>query len=608
NLKHYEDNKGEIEVAVVVEAPKPSPGQPSPDETARTTNYLTPPQAPVPSDEELAVAKESFDKLYGREWRGAEDPKAKAALAHRLIVAGAGTFDAPALRYCLFDAARRAAAESAAPAAFLSAMQRQWDEFAAPRWPLVVETLELAGTSAKANDVRAGLARLCRSLAAEALAESQADAALELAMLGGQLAAKSRDVPLLKRLQEFQGQTTAWIERSTAAEAARTTLRGKPDETTSDETSPETAAAHRTLGVWLCLFEEDWGEGRPHLLKCDDRALRELAEREQSPPAEAAGAVDLANAWLSLSETASPAEKPYFRLRAHRWYFAASGQATGAAAKTCEEKLTELESGLPLQVRRRFRNSLGTTFIWCPPGEFRKGSPALEPQREIVDGASRERPHRVRLTKGFWLAQYETTQAEYFAVMGNNPSAFSATGSLAGRPEALYAARFPVESIRYAEAFEFCRRLKFSEGRSYRLPTDAEWEYACRAGASTPFAWGPAHNGRLANQNGAHPYETNEKGPNLNRPTVVGHYPANLWGFHDMHGNVWEWCSDPFQNAPPGADLEIDPLGPEISEDRLHRGGAWDGDCHLGRSATRHGVQKSYRGPGVGFRVALDAE
>lgn len=337
-------------------------------------------------------------------------------------------------------------------------------------------------------------------------------------------------------------------------------------------------------------------------------ALRALAEREQTSPDGVGTAVDLASAWLALSEQAAPAEKPYFRLRAHRWYFAASGHATGLAAKTCDEKLTELEPALPLQVRRRFRNSLGMTFIWCPPGEFRKGSPPLEPKREIVAGASRERPHRVRLTKGFWLAQYETTQAEYAAVMGANPSAFSATGTLKDRPEALYTDRFPVESISYAEAVEFCKRLALAEGREYRLPTDAEWEYACRAGTSTAFSWGSTSNGRLANQNGSHPYETTEKGPNLTRTTVVGHYPANLWGFHDMHGNVWEWCSDPFQNAPPGTDFEIDPLGPLTSEERLHRGGAWDETCQNGRSAARHGIHKGFRGHMVGFRIAINAE
>ena len=142
-------------------------------------------------------------------------------------------------------------------------------------------------------------------------------------------------------------------------------------------------------------------------------------------------------------------------------------------------------------------------------------------------------------------------------------------------------------------------------GRTYRLPTEVEWEYACRAGTTTPFHFGSQLNGRQANCDGTVPYGTDTEGPNLEKTTPVGNYPANAWGLYDMHGNVWEWCSD-WYGEYPSASL-TDPNGPANGSNRVFRGGSWYGVAVNCRSARRDGDDPSFRDGFLGFRVALSS-
>ncbi len=153
---------------------------------------------------------------------------------------------------------------------------------------------------------------------------------------------------------------------------------------------------------------------------------------------------------------------------------------------------------------------------------------------------------------------------------------------------------------------EFCRKLsalpgELSAGRAYRLPTEAEWEFACRAGTTTPFHFGSQWNGREANCNGNHPYGTTTKGPYLERTTTVGSYASNGFGLYDMHGNVWEWCSDWYGDYATTVD---DPTGPVEAMPRVLRGGCWDDGGQCCRSAYRDRYGPEFRSYGFGFRVA----
>jgi formylglycine-generating enzyme required for sulfatase activity len=212
----------------------------------------------------------------------------------------------------------------------------------------------------------------------------------------------------------------------------------------------------------------------------------------------------------------------------------------------------------------------------------------------------------VQITKPFYLGVYEVTQGEYEKVMGKNPSNFSRLGGGKEKVAGIDTARFPVERVSWDDAQEFCRGLSSKEGRQYRLPTEAQWEYACRGGTKTPFNFGGALNGDQANMNGNYPYGTTTKGEYLKRPTPVGTYSSNAFGLYDMHGNVWEWCSDWFGGDYYAKSPASDPPGPSIGRFGVIRGGGWDLNAVSCRSANRTGSSPDSRiSSDLGFRVAL---
>src|SRR5262249_20506264 len=196
-------------------------------------------------------------------------------------------------------------------------------------------------------------------------------------------------------------------------------------------------------------------------------------------------------------------------------------------------------------------------------------SPTREQAHRNNEGPQKEVP----TTRPFYMGAYEVTQQQYEAAMGSNPARFTAANG--GGPD------HPVEQVSWDEAVEFCLRLserpeEKQAGRVYHLPTEAEWEYACRGGASSPFHFGNALSSTQANFNGNVPYGGAPKGPYLLKTTPVGSYAPNAFGLYDMHGNVYEWCSDRYnanyyQNSP-----KNDPRGPPTGDSRVLRSGSWD--------------------------------
>jgi formylglycine-generating enzyme required for sulfatase activity len=255
-----------------------------------------------------------------------------------------------------------------------------------------------------------------------------------------------------------------------------------------------------------------------------------------------------------------------------------------------------------LGVTEEITNSMGMRLTLIPAGEFWMGSPEGKVTSEFL--------HRVRITKPFYLCTYEVTQSEYKRVMVTNPSYFSPRGKYKDRVSAQDTDRFPVEAVSWQNAAEFCRKLSSRReerdaGRAYRLPTEAEWEYACRAGTTTPFHFGLQLNGREANGDGNRPYGTDEKGPCLERTTTVGSYQPNVFRLYDMHGNVLECCQDwydgdYYRNSP----LD-DPEGPSSGASRrVIRGGSGGSSAWFCRSAYRVRLQPAAKYVYIGFRVA----
>jgi formylglycine-generating enzyme required for sulfatase activity len=230
-------------------------------------------------------------------------------------------------------------------------------------------------------------------------------------------------------------------------------------------------------------------------------------------------------------------------------------------------------------------------FVWIPPGTFLMGSPLTERDR-----STDETQHTVELTQGFFMGRHEVTQAEYQAVMTNNPSWFKGTN-------------LPVEHVSWIQATNYCGQLtererllgRLPEGWEYRLPTVAQWEYACRAGTTTATAFGNSLSSTQANFAGNYSYNGGVQGPYLERTTPVGSYTPNAWGLYDMHGNVWEWCADWYGDYP--TTRAQDPQGPATGVTRVARGGSWvsvGADC---RSARRYRFLPGYNTDHLGFRV-----
>jgi uncharacterized protein (TIGR02996 family) len=251
-------------------------------------------------------------------------------------------------------------------------------------------------------------------------------------------------------------------------------------------------------------------------------------------------------------------------------------------------------------------NSLGMRLALIPPGRFRMGSPANESSRAGDEGPQ----HEVEITKAFYLGAFPVTQGQWQAVMGDNPSYFCASGDGKKRVKRLDTSDFPVEQLNWAGVDHFLRKLSARSkerkaGRKYRLPTEAEWEYACRAGTTTAFHQGAALSSHQANFNGDQPYGDAPPGPNLNRTCQVGSYPPNAFGLYDMHGNVYELCADWFAGAYYASSPRQDPPGPASGTARVVRGGCWSNPAWACRSARRYGDHGTGWMGGLGFRIAL---
>ena len=248
-------------------------------------------------------------------------------------------------------------------------------------------------------------------------------------------------------------------------------------------------------------------------------------------------------------------------------------------------------------------NGVEYAFRYCPAGDFTMGSPEDE-----IGRFDEEARRNITLTRGFWLLETEVTQEMWESTTGSNPSYFSASGAGAGAVVNIAStAKFPVEQVSWDDCQEFVEKLNASgaapAGFEFRLPTEAEWEYACRAGTSGPFFWGDALNGDRANCDGNYPCGTSDGGKFWARTTAVGSYAENPWGLFDMHGNVSEYCAD--WSGKYDATSLVDPTGPTSGKRRVFRGGGWNSVAKGCRAAYRREGDPTERSNEGGVRIAL---
>ena len=202
-------------------------------------------------------------------------------------------------------------------------------------------------------------------------------------------------------------------------------------------------------------------------------------------------------------------------------------------------------------------------FRWCEPGTFLMGSPEDEPER-----LDNELQHEVTLTKGFWIADTPVTQALWQVVMGENPGRFQGEER-------------PVENVSWDDAQVFITKMNdLKPELKLCLPSEAQWEYACRAGTATSFSWGDQIDSSLVNFDGNYPYNDGHKSEYREQTVDVKELPCNDWGLYQMHGNVWEWCADRYGQYP--VRPVTDPIGPKRGKERVRRGGGWYGGAGSG--------------------------
>jgi formylglycine-generating enzyme required for sulfatase activity len=231
-------------------------------------------------------------------------------------------------------------------------------------------------------------------------------------------------------------------------------------------------------------------------------------------------------------------------------------------------------------------NALGMSFVLIPAGTFQMGSPPDEPGHRTNE----EPVHEILIGKPFYLGVTPITQRQYLAVVGKNPSRFA--------PASGGALDHPVEMVSWDDAAAFCRLLseqpdERAAARSYRLPTEAEWEYACRAGTATAFGHGTAFAASQGNCDSTH------------GTTPVTRFPASAWGLHDTHGNVWEWCADWYAEGYYRASPLRDPPGPPEGKLKVLRGGGWRNQVAACRAAYRNALAPHQKDSATGFRVVV---
>jgi len=226
-------------------------------------------------------------------------------------------------------------------------------------------------------------------------------------------------------------------------------------------------------------------------------------------------------------------------------------------------------------------------MVAIPGGRFVMGSPSTEAGRSNNEG-----PQRTVNISPFFMGNYPITQEQWEVVMGNNPSDIKGL-------------KRPVEQVSWNNALEFCQKISQKTGKIYRLPSEAEWEYACRAGTTTPFYFGETITPDLVNYDGNHPYGSAPKGLYRKQTTDVGSFGPNPFGLYDMHGNVWEWCSDKWHDNYSGAPTDGSSWETGTDNNRVLRAGSWNCNTVYCRSAYRGRHSAVHRSRHLGFRVAV---
>lgn len=464
----------------------------------------------------------------------------------------------------------------------------------------------------------------------EAVAKDDFTAAKYLGELAWNAARRAREADLTKRIVARNKAVNEMAEAYSEAEVFFQTLKANP-------VDPD---ANLAIGKYYCFMKGDWDRGIAMLALGSDTALKTVATIELDGPTDVNGQIDLGDGWWGLAETKDDLAKERLRERAAVWYRLAAPKLSGLLKSKIEKRINEVPKdrlarmavprpskravtsakpptppslavapfdahqakqhqqasarylGVPVEIT----NSIGMKLVLIPPGEFDMGSTQEEVDRLLgkarqnnwprwyTDRLPGEAPrHRVRITRAFYLGVCEVTQAQYVLIMGSNPSHFEGPSN-------------PVEQVSWEDATEFCGKLSAKEGRTFRLPTEAEWEFACRGGTAAAWCFG---DNEIEFSNYAW-CKTNAR----RKTHTVGQKKPNAWGLYDIHGNVYEWCQDWYDEDYYAGSPTDDPPGPSGGSLHVDRGGSWGSIPWCCRSSVRDSSVPSRRIYSLGFRVA----
>jgi formylglycine-generating enzyme required for sulfatase activity len=560
-------------------------------------------RATVPSDSAQQQARKLIDEIYGDEITKARTSEEKNTLAKKLLATAAESPDA-VNRYVLLTEAGRLAMDAGEVQTALQAVVEIDKHYFVDAFTLKGRTVSQAEKSASSTGQHKAVAEQSMALAREAVRNEDFVAAKYLCSLAVKSARKAR-------IRELPQQAVALGKEVEEIAGAFEEIK---EDLATLENNPTDPNANLSVGKYRCFFRGDWDDGLPMLVLGSEPTMKVLAVKELRGVAAPREQAALADGWWDLAEGEKGTAREQLRAHAVGWYKRALPQLEGLEKVKAEKRLKEAPGGggvlvhtpgrppvaAPVTARspKELSIDLGEgvkmEFVLIPAGEFMMGSPEAERQmaltQETEDWAknriSSEGPqHKVTLSKPFYLGKYEVTQAQWQAVMGNNPSQFKGPTN-------------PVEKVSWEDIQPFLAKMNATfekKGRHFGLPTEAGWEYACRAGTTTAYHFGDSPT--LLAQHGWF------KGNSGGTTHPVGQGQPNKWGLYDMHGNVWEWCSDWYGAEYYAKSPPLDPMGPPKGSNRVSRGGAWGGPPRDCRAAFRRYAPPGHRDGYLGFRL-----
>ena len=520
----------------------------------------------------------TIKKLYQSDFKIARSKKQQSQLAARLLQDARETKGDDAGRYVLLLLARNLAIKACDAGQIDRVVETTSQFYVVDRFQTAATSLSKATRGIREPEELINVANVALRLARTAgLADryKQAKRLVGVAVSAGRRA-KSRAIS--KSGSQLRRKLDAAEREFGLVKAARIKLKK----------SPQDKPANTVVGRYLCLTQQKWREGLPFLSMGKDK-LAAVARLELLKPKDVKDRVKLADLWWEAANRAPKRAVGPIQRHAAGIYQTTVAGLTGLARARVTRRIQAApkESAVSLKVpaKTRLRISLGNrqvlTFRRIEPGRFVMGSAPNEPNRGLG-----ERAHIVTLTKPYYIATTELTQAQWLAITGR-PRKFRFVG-----------ATRPADSVTWQEAQSLLVSLnKSKRGTNYRfrLPTEAEWEYACRASSAAAYSFGSP---LAANQHAWH------QGNSMRQTRPVGSLKPNAWGLYDMNGNVWEWCSDwagPYVAAP-----QTDPMGPRTGNAHRIRGGSFVSEIHKLRAAHRAQLEAGIRNSTIGLRLVCE--